>query len=178
MSPPRTQPKPEWLKIRPPGGENYLHIKSLLRKLNLHTVCEEAACPNVSECWGGGTATLMLMGDTCTRGCKFCHVKTGNPKGVAIAHPSICNFVRVAAELYGYQPGDRIYQGMTIAFDFSIEEIWVPLVAGATLVPARPGLPLMGDELADFLRERDVTIMACCPTLLATIEQAVHSHAR
>ena len=79
--------------------------------------------------------------------------------------------MRVAAELYGYQPGDRIYQGMTIAFDFSIEEIWVPLVAGATLVPARPGLPLMGDELADFLRERDVTVMACCPTLLATIEQ-------
>src|SRR5262249_22829011 len=84
-------------------------------------------------------------------------------KGVAIAHASICNFVRVAAELYGYQPGDRIYQGMTIAFDFSIEEIWVPLVAGATLVPARPGLPLMGDELADFLRDREVTVMACCP---------------
>jgi non-ribosomal peptide synthetase-like protein len=96
---------------------------------------------------------------------------TGNPKGVAIAQASICNFVRVAAELYGYQPGDRIYQGMTIAFDFSIEEIWVPLVAGATLVPARPGLALIGDELADFLRERDVTVMACCPTLLATIEQ-------
>ena len=77
---------------------------------------------------------------------------TGNPKGVAIAHASICNFVRVAAELYGYAPGDRVYQGMTIAFDFSIEEIWVPLMAGATLVPARPGLTLMGDELADFLR--------------------------
>ena len=69
------------------------------------------------------------------------------------------------------QPGDRVYQGMTIAFDFSIEEIWVPLMAGATLVPARPGLTLIGDELADFLRERDVTVMACCPTLLATIEQ-------
>jgi non-ribosomal peptide synthetase-like protein len=96
---------------------------------------------------------------------------TGNPKGVAIAQASICNFVRVAAELYGYQPGDRIYQGMTIAFDFSIEEIWVPLVAGATLVPARPGLALIGDELADFLRARAITVMACCPTLLATIEQ-------
>ena len=96
---------------------------------------------------------------------------TGNPKGVAIAHASICNFVRVAAELYGYAPGDRVYQGMTIAFDFSVEEIWVPLVAGATLVPARPGSTLMGDELADFLRERRVTVMACCPTLLATIEQ-------
>ena len=64
---------------------------------------------------------------------------TGNPKGVGIGHASICNFVRVAAELYGYAPGDRVYQGMTIAFDFSVEEIWVPLMAGATLVPARPG---------------------------------------
>lgn len=85
---PSTQstPKPSWLKIKPPGGENYTHIKQLFRELKLHTVCEEAACPNVSECWGGGTATLMLMGDTCTRGCKFCHVKTGNPKGVLDPH--------------------------------------------------------------------------------------------
>src|SRR5499426_1101842 len=95
---------------------------------------------------------------------------TGNPKGVAIAHPSICNFVRVAAELYGYQPGDRIYQGMTIAFDFSIEEIWVPLMAGATLVPGPPGITLLADELADFLRDREITCLVCCPTLLGTIE--------
>ncbi len=81
MAQPQTTPKPEWLKIRPPGGENYLKIKTLLRQLKLHTVCEEAACPNVAECWSGGTATVMLMGDTCTRGCKFCHVKTGNPRG-------------------------------------------------------------------------------------------------
>jgi lipoic acid synthetase len=73
--------KPDWLKVRAPGGENYQTIKGLLRELKLHTVCEEAACPNVGECWAGGTATLMLMGDTCTRGCKFCHVKTGNPRG-------------------------------------------------------------------------------------------------
>ena len=98
---------------------------------------------------------------------------TGNPKGVGIGHASICNFVRVAAELYGYAPGDRVYQGMTIAFDFSVEEIWVPLMAGATLVPGPAGTTLMGDELGDFLRERRVTVMACCPTLLATIEQDV-----
>jgi lipoic acid synthetase len=78
--------KPEWLKIKAPGGEKYIEIKGLLRGLKLHTVCEEAACPNVAECWSGGTATLMLMGDTCTRGCKFCHVKTGNPKGVLDPH--------------------------------------------------------------------------------------------
>src|SRR4051812_26732937 len=82
MSLPQTSPKPDWLKIKPPGGEYYTRIKQLLRQLKLHTVCEEAACPNVSECWGGGTATVMLMGDTCTRGCKFCHVKSGNPRGV------------------------------------------------------------------------------------------------
>ena len=98
---------------------------------------------------------------------------TGNPKGVGIGHASICNFVRVAAELYGYAPGDRVYQGMAIAFDFSVEEIWVPLMAGATLVPGPADTTLMGDELGDFLRERRVTVMACCPTLLATIEQDV-----
>ncbi|MBN8956506.1 MAG: amino acid adenylation domain-containing protein [Rhizobiales bacterium] len=96
---------------------------------------------------------------------------TGNPKGVLIEHPSICNFVQVAADRYGYEAGDRVYQGMTIAFDFSIEEIWVPLLVGATLIPGKPGVVLMGDELADFLESRDVTCMACCPTLLATIER-------
>jgi lipoic acid synthetase len=68
--------KPEWLKIRPPGGENYTQIKNLVRKQNLNTVCEEAHCPNVAECWASGTATLMLGGDTCTRACRFCAVKT------------------------------------------------------------------------------------------------------
>ncbi len=74
--------KPDWLRVRLPGGANYRGLKSLLRERNLHTVCEEAHCPNLAECWGGGTATIMLMGDTCTRGCRFCAVKTGNPKGV------------------------------------------------------------------------------------------------
>jgi lipoic acid synthetase len=68
--------KPEWLKIRPPSGESYTKIKGLLRERNLHTVCEEAHCPNVAECWASGTATFMLGGDTCTRACRFCAVKT------------------------------------------------------------------------------------------------------
>ncbi|HKZ47850.1 MAG TPA: lipoyl synthase [Thermoplasmata archaeon] len=75
-------PKPEWLKVRPPGGEAYVRLKGLLRSLDLHTVCEEAHCPNVAECWGGGTATIMLLGDVCTRGCKFCAVTSGNPRGL------------------------------------------------------------------------------------------------
>src|SRR5881227_1170798 len=74
--------KPEWLRVRPPSGEAYAHLKGLFRSLDLHTVCEEAHCPNVWECWGGGTATIMLMGDTCTRGCRFCAVTSGNPHGV------------------------------------------------------------------------------------------------
>lgn len=68
--------KPEWLRIRPPGGDSYLQIKGLLRERNLHTVCEEAHCPNVAECWSTGTATFMLGGDTCTRACRFCAIKT------------------------------------------------------------------------------------------------------
>ena len=96
---------------------------------------------------------------------------TGTPKGVAIGHPSICNFVKVAVEVYGIREGDRAYQGMTIAFDFSVEELWVPLIAGATLVPGKPGTSLVGGDLADFLLERRVTYLACVPTLLATIER-------
>jgi lipoic acid synthetase len=68
--------KPEWLKIRPPGGDAYLGIKKLLRENDLHTVCEEAHCPNVAECWATGTATFMLGSDTCTRACRFCAIKT------------------------------------------------------------------------------------------------------
>lgn len=72
----QTHRKPEWLKIRPPGGDNYAAMKGRARRLKLATVCEEAQCPNIGECWGGGTATFMLMGDTCTRGCRFCAVNT------------------------------------------------------------------------------------------------------
>jgi lipoic acid synthetase len=68
--------KPEWLKIRPPSGESYTRIKQMLREKNLHTVCEEARCPNVAECWAGGTATFMLGSDVCTRACRFCAIKT------------------------------------------------------------------------------------------------------
>lgn len=70
--------KPEWLKVRMPGGERYSRIKGRARELRLHTVCEEAQCPNIGECWGGGTATFMVMGGTCTRACRFCAVDTAN----------------------------------------------------------------------------------------------------
>ncbi len=71
--------KPPWFKVPPPGGERYRELTELIRSENLHTVCQEAACPNVGECWERGTATFMILGDTCTRRCGFCNVKTGKP---------------------------------------------------------------------------------------------------
>ena len=77
---PRT-PKPAWLKARAPLGEGYRSVQALVREHHLATVCEEAKCPNIGECWNAGTATLMLMGAVCTRACRFCCVDTGNPRG-------------------------------------------------------------------------------------------------
>lgn len=71
--------RPPWLKVRVPGGESYVRLKQMMRAKSLHTVCEEARCPNIAECWGAGTATFMILGDTCTRSCGFCAVKTGRP---------------------------------------------------------------------------------------------------
>jgi len=79
--------KPSWLKMHIPSGENYVKIKKTLQNYNLHTVCEEASCPNVSECWAAGTATIMIMGDTCTRGCRFCDVNSGRPLLLDLGEP-------------------------------------------------------------------------------------------
>jgi lipoic acid synthetase len=83
MLAPPTPPlrKPDWLKVKLAHGENYERLKRDVKKLDLHTVCQEAMCPNIGECWGAGTATIMILGDTCTRGCHFCNVKTGSPRG-------------------------------------------------------------------------------------------------
>ncbi|HBB25242.1 MAG TPA: lipoyl synthase [Bacteroidetes bacterium] len=79
--------RPEWLKVRAPGGEDYARVKSMMRSKALHTVCEEARCPNITECWNAGTATFMIHGDTCTRSCGFCAVKTGRPLPVDLDEP-------------------------------------------------------------------------------------------
>jgi lipoic acid synthetase len=71
--------RPHWLKVKAPAGENYTKIKTMMRSKSLHTVCEEAHCPNIGECWHSGTATFLILGDTCTRSCGFCAIKTGRP---------------------------------------------------------------------------------------------------
>src|SRR5262245_33493639 len=88
---PSRVPKPDWLKVRAPGSPSYLRLKGLMRELNLHTVCEEARCPNIGECWNHGTATFMILGDVCTRSCSYCAVAHGRPEPVDGAEP-----VRVA----------------------------------------------------------------------------------
>ena len=81
--------KPDWLKTKIPSGAVYSQIKKDLRERKLFTVCEEAKCPNIGQCWSFGTATFMVLGDTCTRACRFCNVKTGNPQGFLNPHEAL-----------------------------------------------------------------------------------------
>ena len=93
-SEPLPERKPGWLKVKAPGGENYMQLKELMRELELHSVCEEAHCPNIGECWDHGTATFMILGDVCTRNCAYCAVSHGWPPKYDIEEPS-----RVAAAI-------------------------------------------------------------------------------
>lgn len=148
------------------------HLRERVGELSTLLVClDEAAALVAAE--GDHRLTAAEKGEPVDELCYVIYTSgsTGRPKGVAVEHASICNFVRVAAEVYGIEARDRVYQGMTIAFDFSVEEIWVPWMAGATLVPKPGGSSLLGEDLAAFLRERGVTALCCVPTLLATLEE-------
>jgi lipoic acid synthetase len=84
---PQRQARPDWLKVKVPLGESFARLKNLVEGHNLHTVCEEARCPNLGECWNAGTATFMILGDICTRSCGFCAVRTGRPEGLDLGEP-------------------------------------------------------------------------------------------
>jgi lipoic acid synthetase len=84
---PERKPRPEWLKVRAPGGENYTRLRTLIRSHTLHTVCEEAHCPNIGECWNAGTASFMILGETCSRACRFCAVHSGKPSPLDLDEP-------------------------------------------------------------------------------------------
>ena len=86
--PPR-QRKPDWIRVKAPVSEGYAETRRLMRSLGLVTVCEEAACPNIGECWNKKHATVMILGDTCTRACAFCNVKTGMPRAVDALEPDL-----------------------------------------------------------------------------------------
>ena len=148
------------------------HLKDLLPEVAAQTVCldhvqahveaEDPARLNGAEMGGKADELAYII---------YTSGSTGRPKGVAVEHASICNFVRVASAIYGIEPTDRVYQGMTIAFDFSVEEIWVSWMAGATLVPKPGGPSLLGAELAEFLQENNISALCCVPTLLATLDE-------
>jgi len=84
---PRPLRRPDWIKVRAVGGEGYENLQTLMRRKSLHTVCEEAACPNMGECWGSGTATFLMLGAICTRSCRFCDVKHGKPDPLDLEEP-------------------------------------------------------------------------------------------
>ena len=86
--PRRPRRRPPWIRVRAPGGSQYERVRALMRGKTLHTVCEEAQCPNLGECWGKGTATFLMMGDTCTRSCGFCDIKTGQPSPLDWGEPN------------------------------------------------------------------------------------------
>ncbi|MEF2968474.1 lipoyl synthase [Paenibacillus sp. M1] len=88
MSKPVSEPKPDWIRIKLTTGDNYQDIKNMMRSKTLHTVCEEARCPNIYECWANRTATFMILGETCTRACRFCAVNTGMPTELDLEEPN------------------------------------------------------------------------------------------
>src|SRR5437867_2739360 len=149
--------RPEWLRVRLPGGPNYSELKDIMRGLELHTVCEEARCPNIGECWEARTATFMILGDTCTRACGFCAVKTGRPGVLDLGEP-----VRVAeaVERMGLKHAvitsvnrDELEDGGAAIFAGTIRQIRrrIPACGIEVLIP-----DFMGDEaaLATVMRAR------------------------
>jgi lipoic acid synthetase len=160
---PAQGPKPAWLKVRAPGGAEYRRLKQTLRKLDLHTVCEEARCPNVGECWAAGTATVMILGDTCTRGCRFCAVKTGNPRG-AVDPREPEHVARALAEL------DLSYAVLTMVDRDDLLDGGADHVASTVraLKRRRPQM-LVETLVGDFRGQRDAiaTVVAAAPDVFA-----------
>src|SRR5207245_3549622 len=152
--------RPDWLRVRLPGGQNYSELKGIMRGLDLHTVCEEARCPNIGECWNARTASFMILGDTCTRACGFCAVKTGRPGVLDLGEP-----VRVAeaVERMGLKHAvitsvnrDELEDGGAAIFAGTIRHIRrrIPTCGIEVLIP-----DFMGDEaaLATVMRDRKST---------------------
>ena len=152
---------PEWLKVKMPGGSNYLAVRELLRGHELHTVCEEAHCPNIGECWDRGTATFMILGDICTRACSYCAVKTGRPTTLDLQEP-----VRLAetVEMMGLQYAvitsvnrDDLPDGGAFIFSQCIRQIRkrLPTCRVEVLIPDFEG---NWDALGTVMAERPDTL--------------------
>jgi len=160
--------RPEWLRVRLAESPNYRHLKSLMRGHYLHTVCEEAMCPNIGECWGRGTATFLLLGEICTRSCGFCKVKTGRPKPVdwdeprrvaeTVAKMGLHHVVLTSVNR------DELPDGGATIFAMTIEEIrrHLPGCTVEVLIPdfqgSRDALRLVMDARPDILNHNLETV--------------------
>lgn len=153
--------RPDWLRVRLPGGSHYNELKGIMRGLDLHTVCEEARCPNIGECWEARTATFMILGDTCTRACGFCAVKTGRPGTLDLGEP-----VRVAeaVERMGLK-----HAVITSVNRDELEDGGAAIFAG-TIRQIRKRLPECGIEvlIPDFMGDEGSlgTVMRARPDIL------------
>jgi lipoic acid synthetase len=178
----KIQRKPEWLKARVPGGENYSRLRNLIDERKLHTVCEEARCPNMGECWNSGTATFMILGDTCTRSCGFCNVKTGKmhivdedePRrvGEAVAMMKLRHAVITSVNR------DELFDGGAHIFAKTIHEIRtrLPLCRVEVLIPdfmgSEQALNIVLDAQPDVLNHNVETV----PRLYRTVRPQAHYH--
>jgi lipoic acid synthetase len=153
--------RPDWLRVRLPGGSNYSELKGIMRGLELHTVCEEAHCPNIGECWEARTATFMVLGDTCTRACGFCAVKTGKPGVLDLGEP-----IRVAdaVERMGLK-----HAVITSVNRDELEDGGASIFAG-TIRQIRKRIPECGIEvlIPDFMGNEDALaiVMRARPDIL------------
>jgi lipoic acid synthetase len=174
--------KPEWLKARVPGGESYSRLRNLIDERKLHTVCEEARCPNMGECWNSGTATFMILGDTCTRSCGFCNVKTGKmhlidedePRRVAdaIALMNLRHAVITSVNR------DELFDGGAHVFANTLTEIRsrLPLCRVEVLIPdfmgSEEALNIVLNAQPDILNHNIETV----PRLYRTVRPQAHYH--
>jgi lipoyl synthase len=160
--------RPDWLKVKLPAGETYARLRGLIDGHNLHTVCEEARCPNMGECWNAGTATFMILGDVCTRSCGFCAVATGRPSGLDTDEPSrVAEAIRLMNVRHAVITSvnrDELPDGGAAIFAETIRQARTvnPSVRIEVLVPdfrgVRWALQLVIDERPDILNHNTETV--------------------
>jgi lipoic acid synthetase len=167
--------RPEWLKVRVPGGETFARLKGLIDGHHLHTVCEEARCPNMGECWNAGTATFMILGDICTRSCGFCAVKTGRPEGLDLEEPyRVANAIRIMKVRHAVITSvnrDELPDGGAAVFAETIRQARFvnPDVMVEVLIPDFRGawwaLDIVIDAKPDILNHNTETVPSLYPTV-------------
>jgi lipoic acid synthetase len=174
--------KPEWLKARVPGGEHYSSLRRLIDDRKLHTVCEEARCPNMGECWNSGTATFMILGDTCTRSCGFCAIKTGRAYTVDTEEPrrvgEAVGLMNLRHAVVTSVNRDELYDGGASIFAATIQEIrsHLPACRIEVLIPDFQGseeaLNIVLDAQPDILNHNTETV----PRLYKTVRPQAQYH--